>query len=102
MDTQGSRLKKIRQELKLSQEEFAKKIGVSKQYISNLEADRYTLNNERLVSLAVDFKVSLNYLLLGIGEMFLYKDAASEYENIKKDILAEVKIMLVNQGLMND
>jgi hypothetical protein len=52
--------------------------------------------------LAVDFKVSLNYLLLGIGEMFLYKDAASEYENIKKDILAEVKIMLVNQGLMND
>ena len=102
MDTQGSRLKKIRQELNLSQEEFAKKIGVSKQYICNLEADMYTLNNERLVSLAVDFKVSLNYLLLGIGEMFLYKDAASEYESIKKDILAEVKIMLVNQGLMND
>lgn len=70
MTTQGSRLRKIRQELKLSQDMFGQKIGVSKQYVSNLEADRNVLNNEKLVLLLVDFNVNLNYLVGGIGKMF--------------------------------
>lgn len=71
MTTQGKRLKKIRLALGLSGEDFGKKIGVSKQYISNLEADRNILNNEKLVSLLVDFNVNLNYLIAGKGEMFI-------------------------------
>lgn len=102
MDTQGQRIKKIRQALNLSQEEFGEIFGIKKQNVSSLENDKIFLNNDKLIKLAVKYKISPNYLLLGIGDMFLYKDAASEYESIKKDILAEVKIMLVNQGLMND
>lgn len=102
MDTQGQRIKKIRQALNLSQEEFGETFGIKKQFVSLLEKDKTFLNNDKLIKLAVKYKISPNYLLLGIGEMFLYKDAASEYESIKKDILAEVRIMLVNQGLMND
>ena len=71
MTTQGKRLKKIRLALGLSGEDFGKKIGVSKQYISNLEADRNILNNEKLVSLLVDFNVNLNYLIAGKGEIFI-------------------------------
>lgn len=95
MSTQGDRLKKIRQALNLSQEELGKSISVSKQYISNLEASRNLLNNEKLVSLLVDYNVNINYLLAGIGNMF----NPPKYEDVKDDILAEVERMLKNRGL---
>ena len=96
MTTQGSRLKKIRQELKLSQEEFGAKLGVSKQYISNLEADRYTLNNERLVSLAVDFNINLNYLLIGVGDIFI----PPKFEQAQEGLALEIRKILREEGLI--
>lgn len=84
MSTQGQRLKKIRQSLGLSQEEFGKKIGVSKQYVSNLEADRNILNNEKLVSLLVDFCVSSDFILSGKGLMFL-NDCENTHALIKNE-----------------
>lgn len=95
MSTQGSRLKEVRKELKLSQEEFGKKIGVSKQYVSNLEADRNFLNNEKLVSLLVDFNVSTDYILGGIGQPFI----PPKYEDVKDEIMKEVEEMLKRRGL---
>lgn len=71
MTSQGKRLKNIRTALNLSGEEFGKKIGVSRQYVSNLEADRNVLNNEKLVLLSDDLNVNLNYLFTGKGEMFI-------------------------------
>lgn len=71
MPTQGARIKKIRTALSLSQEAFGGLLGVSKQYISNLEANRNVLNNEKLVMLSVDYDVNLNYLFNGFGEIFL-------------------------------
>lgn len=96
MSTQGIRLKKIRQELNLSQEQFGSKIGVSKQYVSNLEADRNVLNNEKLVSLLVDFNVNLNYLIGGVGKPF----NAPEFEQVRSDIALEVRQILREEGLI--
>jgi transcriptional regulator with XRE-family HTH domain len=70
MTTQGERLKKIRRKLGLSQTELGEKLGFSKQYLSNIEADRNLMNNDKLVKLLVDFNVNINYLLAGVGEMF--------------------------------
>ena len=96
MSTQGARLKEIRLFLKLSQKDFGEKIGVSKQYVSNLEADRNFLNNEKLVLLANNFNVDLNYLLVGKGNNLFN---APEYEDVKSDILNEVREMLKKRGL---
>ena len=98
MSTQGERLKEIRQALKLSQQEFGDKLCVSKQYFSNLENDRNTLNNEKLVSLLVDFNVNLNYLLGGVGEIFLSKQ--KEDALLKKEILSEVENLLKSKGIL--
>ena len=95
MTTQGSRLKEIRLSLKLSQEEFGRKINVSKQYVSNLEANRNVLNNEKLVSLLLDFNVNLNFLIGGIGQPF----NPPQYEDVKDEILKQVETMLKNRGL---
>lgn len=74
MSTQGQHLKNIRKSLNLSQEALGERLNVSKQYISNLEADRNVLNNEKMVSLLLDFNVNLNYLFNGQGPMFLTSD----------------------------
>lgn len=95
MTTQGARIRNIRQELKLSQEEFGRKIGVSKQYVSNLEADRNVLNNEKLVLLLVDLKVNVNYILAGVGNKFL----SPQFEDAKEEILKEVDQILVKYGV---
>ena len=78
MATQGSRLKKIRTELELSQEKMGEYFELSKQYWSNFENDRDMLNNEKLVKLVQYFKVNINYVLLGIGEMFLPDEKAEK------------------------
>jgi transcriptional regulator with XRE-family HTH domain len=93
--TQGQRLKKIRKMLELSQDTLGAKLNVSKQYISNLEADRNLLNNEKLVSLLIDFNVNLNYLLGGIGEPF----NPAQFEDVKDEILKEVEEMLKRRGI---
>jgi len=70
MTTQGKRLKNIRLELNLTQEELGSKLGISKQFYSNIETDRTLLNNEKLVLLYKYYNVNLNYLLVGFGSMF--------------------------------
>lgn len=96
MTTQGKRLKKIRQALNLSGEEFGVKIGVSKQYVSNLEADRNILNNEKLVSLLLDFNVNINYLLCGVGDMFI----PAQFEQVQDDLVLRVREILRSEGVI--
>ena len=66
--TQGERLKDLRRELKLTQDGLGDFFNVSKQVVSNLEADRILLNNEKLVSLCENFNVNISWLLCGKGK----------------------------------
>ena len=93
MSTQGNRLKEIRQALRLSQEEFGAIFDIKKQFVSNIEKDHSFLNNDKLVKLLVDYNVNINYLLAGIGEMFIGQDneSASEKERIKKIVKESLK-----------
>ena len=54
MDTQGQRIKKIRQALNLSQEEFGETFGIKKQFVSLLEKDKTFLNNDKLIKLRLN------------------------------------------------
>lgn len=99
METQGQRIKKIRQALNKSQEEFGEIFNMKKQNVSSLENDKAFLNNEKLTKLLIEYKVSIDYVLGGIGNMFI-TDGAAQYENIKNDVLKEVKIMLLHEGLI--
>ncbi len=58
-------LQSIRKERKLSQEELAEKIGVSRQAISKWEQGNGYPETEKLLILAQELNVSLDYLMLG-------------------------------------
>ena len=69
-----SRLKELRQERKLTQQELAKQIGVSKLTILNWEKGEHQIKAEKAQQLADIFGVSVGYLL-GFNN-----DDVTEYE----------------------
>jgi transcriptional regulator with XRE-family HTH domain len=59
----GQRIKELRKEKKMTQEELGKILGVSKVSISGYENDTRQPDNESLVKLANFFNVTTDYLL---------------------------------------
>ena len=95
MSTQGIRIKKIRQALSLSQEEFGSFFEITKQYVSLLEKDKTFLNNEKLTILVEKFNVNLNWLIAGKGEMFITQTLPVD----KAQLFAEFEEFLKNKNL---
>ena len=103
-DELGKRLIKLREALDITQEEFAKKIRVSKGYISSLEVSKRELN-PRLIKLISDtFGVNERWLQTGKGKMFtnpkdvsldevisLYKQL---HPKLQKLVIEQLKVLL--------
>jgi len=103
-DELGKRLIKLREALDITQEEFAKRIRVSKGYISSLEVSKRELN-PRLIKLISDtFGVNERWLQTGKGKMFtnpkdvsldevisLYKQL---HPKLQKLVIEQLKVLL--------
>lgn len=59
----GDRLSKLRTLKGLSREEFAKAMGISKQYVINLENNKSKPRVSLLIKISKFFNVRTNYLL---------------------------------------
>lgn len=100
MTTVNERIKEIRKELGLSQEEFANQLYMKRNSIAQLEIGIRNPSERTLKSICNKFSVSLPYLQDGTGDMFVdvpdiiidqlinaYK-LDSEWKDILKKILA--------------
>lgn len=95
MSTFGTRLKSIREKLNLKQGELGAIFKCSHAFISAVENDKNKLSVDNLVKLLVTYNVNINYLLAGIGEMFLIE----EQKLNKEEIMEIVEEMLKERGL---
>lgn len=68
--TQGDRVKDVRKTLKLTLEEFGKKVGVTKQTVSRIENGINNLTDQMVKSICREFNVNYDWLMDGKGEMF--------------------------------
>jgi len=73
------RLKKIRKALKCSQAAFAKTIGVSQGFYANMESGRYEIKSDYIISLANNYNINPNWLLLNTGDMFGWEPATFDH-----------------------
>jgi transcriptional regulator with XRE-family HTH domain len=64
------RLKELRKVLRLNQEKFGEKIGVSGSAVCNYENGSRTLMEQTIKSICREFNVDYLWLTEGIGEMF--------------------------------
>ncbi|MDD3919500.1 helix-turn-helix domain-containing protein [Sphingobacterium sp. Mn56C] len=80
----GERITQLRKQQNLSQDELAKKAGVSRTIIGNYERNTNTPSIEVLIKLAKVFNVSVDFLI-GEGELAaLDKDLLKRIEDIEK------------------
>ena len=67
----SERIKEIRKALDLNQKEFADRLKMSNSSLSDVENGKYSPNFDMVRNLVVEFKVNIDYLLFGEGEMFI-------------------------------
>lgn len=95
----GSQIKKLRGSQKLTQEQLAQKLNVSRQTISSWENNRNLPDLEMVVQIAQIFKLSLDQLILGDPSMTnkLMKDG-SEMRKAKFNLITTVVLLLGGIG----
>lgn len=64
----GIRIRRVRREAELTQEEFAKRIGYSREQIHSVERERVIPSNQFLKKVANEFSVSYEWLMTGKGQ----------------------------------
>ena len=90
----GDNIQKLRKELKLSQEQLAEKIDVTRQTISNWENDKSYPDINSLVLLSEVFKISLDRLIK--GDIETMKDVIQKEEVDKMNRYGKIyTIMLI-------
>ncbi|QCT70857.1 XRE family transcriptional regulator [Eubacterium maltosivorans] len=65
------RIKALRKQLKMTQEDFAKRLGLARNSIANYEIGRREPTNAIVNSICREFNVNEEWLLTGKGEMFI-------------------------------
>lgn len=70
MQAISERIISVRKRLKLKQQEFGQKIGLSQALVTRLENGERKLDVNTIAILHEDFNVSIHYILFGQGDMF--------------------------------
>lgn len=65
-----NRVRQLRQFLDISQEEFGKRIGITKSSVSNFEKGTRNMSEQTIKSICREFNVSYAWLKEGLGDMF--------------------------------
>lgn len=84
-----NRIKEIRKELDLTQQEFADRIGVKRGGIANYEIGRNEPSDSVISLICREFNVNENWLRTGDGDMFLPTSRRAEIEKLTSQLLCE-------------
>ncbi len=85
----NERIKKLRKQLHLTQDEFGNKLGVANSSISNIEKNRYGITDQMIKLMVKEFGVNENWLRTGEGEMFPEFDRANAIAEHVAQIIKE-------------
>ncbi len=66
-----TRLKSLRKELKITQREFGESAGIDRRYVAKVECGSQNPSFKFLRSVSIRHKISLDWLLYGVGETFV-------------------------------
>ena len=79
------RIKKLRKDLNLTQEDFAKKIKISRSNLANIESGQVKVTDRVIWEIVEKFSVSFDWLKTGEGEMYV-QTTDSEIDKLCKKI----------------
>lgn len=85
----NERIKKLRQALNLSQDEFGKRLGVTRGAITNIELNKVEPKPLFVDLICREFNASENWIRTGEGEMFVEKTESEELSEFFGDLLKD-------------
>jgi len=85
----NERFKELRKFLKLSQEEFGKRIGITKASVSRLESGENNPSDQTVMLICNGFNVDETWLRTGEGEMFRERSMEDVLTDFMKDLSFE-------------
>lgn len=103
--TFGDRLKELRDEKKLTQEDLGKIVNLSKANISKYEKNLVEANNETLTLLADYFCVSVDYLLGRSDIRNPYEDRENKSQYVSeatKTLESDLVDLMIKYGIIKD
>jgi transcriptional regulator with XRE-family HTH domain len=71
------RLKEVRKELKMTQREFGESAAIDRRYVAKVECGSQNPSFKFIRSISIKHKISLDWLLYGVGEKFVQTSAYS-------------------------
>jgi len=80
-ETVNQRIKKLRKELKLTQNEFSSVITISSGQLACIETEKRVVNDRTIKLICDSFKINGEWLRTGQGDIFL-EDKDSRYNKI--------------------
>jgi len=94
--TPNTRLKHLRDSLKMSQNDFAKKIGITQSYLSAVEGGRKEVTVKMALVLFELFKVSLDWIFLGKEDEYMPNRTIGDAENDQNHPVPEGQNKMLN------
>lgn len=88
----SDRIKSLRKQINMSQEEFGKQLGVSRDVIGNIEYDRLKRPDQKepLYKLICEkFEINEEWLRTGSGEMYIQRTRTEKITDFAADILKD-------------
>lgn len=74
----NTRIQQIRKTAKMTQDEFADKIGLSKNFVWMIEKGERTPSERTIKDICREFKVNYDWLVSGTGDMFQDDDSDAQ------------------------
>ena len=93
----NARFKKIRNLVNKSQHEFANDLEITKQAVSNIETGKSAPSLSVLEKLLEKYNINLNYIISGIGPIYLVND--ENYQEIRSSLIKEVEKIIDSCGI---
>lgn len=85
----GERIKQIRLAAGLTQQQFAERIGLSRNFIAVIETSGRKPSDRTVSDICREFGVSLAWLENGVGEMYVQRSANEELAVLVTDIMSD-------------
>lgn len=99
MSTLNERIKKLRKILDLTQQDFADRLGTTRNNIAGYEIGRRAPSIAVISLICREFNVNETWLRTGKGDMFVLKEEDALDELVKKKNLSEADRLLIEKFL---
>ena len=92
------RIKAVRKKLGLNQTDFAKRIGLTRTFLSMIEIGDNTITDKNIKLICITFNVNEQWLRTGEGQMFNSSPYTKEIGDIMESLTSETQQYLILMG----